>query len=150
MEDPIPISTTLAADTLMPGLKTLSPSQARVLEKQRAYTSTAIPTSPASLGTIAWTIPFEPNWRNLVKWMELFHAGQLLGPPKDDEGASQERAAFAVFDVVEALRGEEWGMVVKVLPGLRAMLGAGEGWWLADEQGAGGVEDGGVGKEETA
>ena len=107
-----------------------SPTQMQMLEAQRTYHAAPKTFNMPGGGGTSWTIPFEPVWYNLVQWLKLFHAGKLLGPPKDGRDSAGEKAAFAVFDVVESLKGEEWAVVEKMLPGLREVLGAGDPRWF--------------------
>lgn len=107
-----------------------TPNWSWMLEKQHVYNSTHNTVEHPGAGSICGTILLEPDWYNLVEWLKLFHAGKLLGPPKDDEGTAEEKAAFAMFDVVEGLKEEKWTMVERVLPGARLMLSAGEPMWL--------------------
>ena len=116
-------------------LSSFSTAQISLLEKQLIHhsASATLPPAPTFPGELTWTITHEPNFPNLVAWLKLFHAGHLAGAPQDTEGMTPQQAiTFAVFKTVDGLRSEKWGVVEKMMPGLRDMLGAVEYEWMED------------------
>lgn len=85
---------------------------------------------PQGQADAALALSFEPNWRNLVAWVALYHKGKLMAPPMDDDATDEGLAAYAAFELVGGMRGEDWETVQKVLPGVRSLLAAREPRWL--------------------
>ena len=77
-----------------------------------------------------WTVSYQPNWDNLVVWLNLFHSGEMARYTEfDTDHDRRHTAVLGVFSVVHSHRGHLWTVVEGALPGLRQMLTASDSRW---------------------
>ncbi|KAK3115880.1 hypothetical protein LTR53_004324 [Teratosphaeriaceae sp. CCFEE 6253] len=97
------------------------------------------------LGTVRLMTSCEPHWENLVHWLRSMHAGEVVALDDsceidcDDEGG-QVGVVKGVFTQVALLKGCEWAVVEKMLPGVREALGAIDAEWLVNRRLSGMLE----------
>ena len=70
-----------------------------------------------------WLDTTLPSWENLVEWLRLYHAGEVLESPLELgvmsslcwKGSLEEWIICAMVNIVRASKGESWGKVEKSL-----------------------------------